>query len=122
MPLNRIPGGSLIWPFTSAIRATSGIFDTEGYFRTGRRPAIGQPLAEIYSLAEVDEDKRRWSLEEQQKLSRIARRGGGGDQADGGLRSRSQSFMAAPASNAVTTPPQPIMRYTARRATARIGR
>ncbi len=62
----------MIWPFGSAIKATSGIFDAEGFFRTGRRPAIGQPLAEIHSLADVDEDPQEWCLKEQQKLSRVA--------------------------------------------------
>lgn len=59
--------------FTRSIDIEGGIFFPEGYFATGRRPDIGRPLAEIYSLSDPDDPPHLWWLEEQEKLSRPIR-------------------------------------------------
>lgn len=59
--------------FTRGIDIESGIFLPDGYFATARRPAPGQPLAEIYSLADVDDPPDLWLLNTQEKLSRVVR-------------------------------------------------
>jgi len=56
-----------------AIRVQSGIFDAEGFFRTGRKPCLGFPLAEIYSLSDADDEPDLWWSPEQEKLSRPVR-------------------------------------------------
>jgi len=55
------------------LAAESGVFDAAGFFRSGRRPPLGQVLAEIHSLAEVADGPPRWFLCEQEKLSRLVR-------------------------------------------------
>ncbi len=47
----------------------SGIFHSEGWFRTGSRPDIGRPLAEIYSVSCHDDPLDLWFLKEQERLS-----------------------------------------------------
>lgn len=59
--------------FTRGIDIESGIFFPGGYFATGRRPDIGRPLSELYSLADPDDPPHLWWLEEQEKLSRPVR-------------------------------------------------
>lgn len=64
----------MIWPFgRAAIKVVSGVFDAEGFLRTGRKPAVGRPLAEIYCLSYLEDDLPLWSLVGQEKLSRVAR-------------------------------------------------
>lgn len=61
--------------FSRGIDIESGVIDPEGFFRTGRRPQVGRPLAEIYALSDPDDPPSLWWLEVQEKLSRAARWG-----------------------------------------------
>lgn len=61
--------GAMSW-WRPALKVQSGIFDAEGFFRTGRKPGLGFPLAEIYQLTDADDDLNLRGPPEQERLSR----------------------------------------------------
>ena len=52
-----------------ALKVQEGVFDAEGFFRTGRKPNLGFPLAEIYNVALVDDAPVHWFPPHQERLS-----------------------------------------------------
>jgi len=51
------------------LKVQPGIFDAEGYFRTGRKTCLAFPLAELYTLTDVDDETELWWPPEQERLS-----------------------------------------------------
>lgn len=59
--------------FGGGIDIEGGIINAEGWFRTGTRPNLGRPLAEIYSVSDRDDPSDLWFLREQERLSYLPR-------------------------------------------------
>jgi hypothetical protein len=51
----------------------NGILFPDGWFRTGNRPSVGRPLAEIYAVTDRDDSLDLWFLVAQERLSRAPR-------------------------------------------------